>query len=569
QKFFDSWSELFPEDSPWDQEIPVMPLYHVIDQAAKEFSDKTAIDFYGKKYSYAKLLKLINKSTKGLQKIGVGPEMRVGLMMPNCPQYMIMFFAILKCGASVVNLNPLYHVKELKNQIDQLDVKIICTLNINELYNKANNLVQTSVVEKIIIGKFERSLPFFKSKAFQVTKKNKIASVLYNNVNISMRKIISNDGKYKEVDINPIKDIALYQFTGGTTGVPKAAMLTHSNVYSNIYQASSMLNDNILKKGKESIIAVLPFFHIFALTSIMGVGVMKGAKLILHPKFEIRKLLQDVLQKKATILVGVPSIYTAIINYKDLNINDLHSLKFCISGGANLSRTLKDNFEHRINCPIYQGYGLTESSPIAALCPTFDDKLESPKNTIGIPLPGTIISIRDIEDNDKIMNPEEKGEIFIKGPQVMLGYYNKPTDKSHMPEQVIFDGFLKTGDVGFLDKNGFLFIVDRLKEVIICGGVNIYPSIIEEILNSNPAIKESAAIAIEDEYKGQVVKIFVVLKVGLEMTEEKLRDSLKDKLTKLEMPKYIEFVSEIPKTMIGKIDKKALIEVYDDDENDY
>ena len=522
-KFNYVWENLYPEDNSWDQNIDVSTLYSILDEASDNYSSAIAIDFFGKKYTYAKLNRIVNKTAKGLQKIGVKKGSKVAIMMPNCPQYIISFFAILKVGGIVVNLNPLYPIKDLKHQVDDLEASILITLNLSLLYNKANNLLQTTPIEKIVICKFQRSLPFIKASLFKIFRADDIASVMYNYVNISFRKLIKNDGKYKEVKINPKNDTALLQYTGGTTGVPKGAILTHNNVSSNIKQSVAMLD--LMEEGKESILAVLPFFHIFAMTAIMGVGISKGAKLILHPKFELDKLLKDITKNRPTILAAVPAIFTAINNHPNLEGFNLSSLKFCVSGGAALPISVKEEFEEKAGCPIYEGYGLTENSPVATLNPPF---AENKAGSIGIPLPNVVITICNPDNKEEEMPIGEIGEICISGPQVMQGYYN---------DIPLRDGKLYTGDIGYIDSEGYVFVVDRIKEIIISGGTNIYPNKIESELMMHNAIKEVAAIGVDDEYKGQVVKIYIALRTGESITKKDVLHFLENKIAKFEMPK--------------------------------
>lgn len=545
------WESLFPEDRRWDQEIPVEPLYRLIDDAVERFSGHSAIDFLGQKYSYSELASAVDRVAKGLQKLGVKKGTKVGIMMPNCPQYIFSFFGILKAGGSVVNFNPLHTVKDLKYQIDDLGIDIMITLNLNVLYNKANNLLRSTSMERLVICQFESALPWGKKVLFKLLKSNELTNVKYNYSHVSFDEMIENDGKYKPVDTDPEDDVAVYQYTGGTTGVSKGAMLTHKNLYSNIYQCGVMFD--VMQDGKDSVVAILPFFHIFALTAIMGMGIAKGANLILHPKFELEKLLKDIHKKSPTILAAVPTIYSAILNSEEAKGCNFSSLKACVSGGAALPIPVKQEFEEFTACNIYEGYGLTESSPVATLNPTF---AENKPGSIGIPIPGVIVEICDPKDSNKLMPYEEIGEICIKGPQVMKGYYN-PSEDAVNPIQ---NGKLQTGDLGYLTEEGYVYIVDRIKELIISGGVNIYPRKVESEMIKHPYVNEVAVIGVNDDYKGQVVKIFIVVRKGESLSKEEVLSFLEDKIAKYELPKYIEFLEELPKTMIGKIDKKLLVE---------
>lgn len=544
------WEQHFPSDNPWDQEITPAPVFDLFDQTATEFPTNIAVDFLGKKYSYAELEEQINRAAKGLQKLNVTKGTKVGLLLPNCPQYIILFFAILKVGGIVVSLNPVYPIKDLRHQIDDLGVTLIATFNLSVLYTTASKLLQSTTLEKIIIASFEETLPYVKSKLFSWLKRDQLSNVIYNHVNISYESMLENDGNYSPVEIHPESDTAILQYTGGTTGTPKGAILTHKNIYTNIRQCTLMMD--IMEEGKESIMAVLPFFHIFAMTTVMGVGIAKGAKLIIHPKFELQKLLKDINQKSPTMLAAVPAIYTAINHEPTLARYNLHSLKICVSGGAALPDPVKEAFEKYASCTILEGYGLTENSPVATLNPPF---AISKNSSIGIPLPNVVVKICDPEDTTKEMPIGKEGEICISGPQLMQGYYNQ-SDADN--QQVIVNGMLRTGDIGYMDEEGYVFIIDRIKELIISGGTNIYPRTIESEVMNHHAIKEAAAIGVEDEYKGQVVKLYLVAKTGENCSDEEIQSYLSNKIAKYAMPKYIEWMESLPKTLIGKIDKKAL-----------
>ncbi|MCH2037376.1 MAG: long-chain fatty acid--CoA ligase [Rickettsiales bacterium] len=546
-----SWESLFPEHNRWDQELPAKPLSTLIDDAVEKFPNHIAIDFLGQKQTYTELSVAINRVTKGLQKLGVKKGSKVGIMMPNCPQYMLSFFGVLKAGGSVINFNPLHTVKDLKYQIDDLGVDLMITLNLNVLYHKANNLLRSTSMERLVLCEFESELTWGKKFLFKMLRSNEIANLKYNYSHVSFNEMMQNDGEFNPVSIEPDEDIALYQYTGGTTGIPKAAMLTHKNLYTNIYQCS--VTFDVMKPGEESVMAILPFFHIFALTAIMGVGVSKGSKLILHPKFELDKLLKDIHKKSPTILAAVPAIYAAMVHSEDAKKYNLSSLKVCVSGGAALPVPIKEEFESFSGCHIYEGYGLTENSPVATLNPPF---AENKAGSIGVPLPGVIIEICDPKDSTKVMPYGEIGEICIQGPQVMKGYYN-PSEEVANPIQ---NGKLLTGDLGYLTEEGYVYIVDRIKELIICGGVNIYPRKIESEMIKHHYVNEVAVIGVDDDYKGQVVKIFIVVRPGESLSEEDIITYLDGKVAKYELPKYIEFMKELPKTMIGKIDKKVLVE---------
>ncbi|MCD6035722.1 MAG: AMP-dependent synthetase [Rickettsiales bacterium] len=536
----------------WDMDIPVEPLYAVLDEAVRTYPTRIAIDFLGKTMRYAELGQQVAQLTKGLQEIGVKRGVKVGLMLPNCPYYIIAYFAILKAGGTVVNINPLYTVRELQHQIEDSDTQIIVTLNLQALHGKVAKLLNTTPLQKIIIAPFEKSLPFPKNFLFPILKRDVIASAIsYGRVNIAWDTLLANDGKYTPVHLDPLIDVALLQYSGGTTGTPKGAILTHYNLYANMTQCRAALYP--IEDGKHTMLAVLPFFHVFAMTANMNIGLIKGMTLLLHPKFDVEAVLKDIAKKKPSIFAAVPTMLVAFNNHPDIAKYDLTSLALTVTGGAGLPPAVKAGFEALTKSPVVEGYGLTENSPVATLNPLF---AENRAGSIGIPLPQVTVEISDLKDKEKMLPLGETGEVCISGPQVMAGYWN-PKEGMDSP---IIEGRLHTGDIGFIDKDGYVHIVDRLKDMIICGGFNIYPRNLEDAIMEHSAVKEAAVIGIADPYKGEIPKAFITCKTDMSISAEDLQKFLSGKLAKMYLPGQIEFRDELPKTMIGKVDRKALRE---------
>ncbi len=544
------WEKNYPEGIKWDSPIGAEPLYSILDNSAKNYPDNICIDYYGKKYTYAEVLEAANKMAKGLQSHGATKGTRIGLLMPNCPQFIISYYAILKIGGIVVNYNPLYTTNELTHQVTDSGTTMMITLNLNLLFKKTANMLQTTPLTRVIIADFMDSLPFPKNILFGMFKANEIARVAFNTVNILAKELMNNDGKYRPVEINPHEDTAVLQYTGGTTGTPKGAILTHANLYANTIQSGLWFDG--LQEGAEKMIGILPFFHVFAMTVVMNLSIYKACEIIMYSKFDVTLLLKDIDRKKATLMPGVPTLFAAINNHKSLKSYNLSSLKFCMAGGAPLPLEVKEKFEATSGCTLIEGYGLSETSPVAVANPLFG---ENKSGSIGIPFPGTIIEIRDVEGRHGLMQKNEIGEICIKGPQVMKGYLNNPQET----EAVLKGDRLHTGDLGYMDKDGYVFIVDRLKEMIISSGFNVYPREIEEEIYKHPYVTEAAVIGLPDEYRGQIIKAFVVIRTGEKLTSEQLKEFLNGKLAKYKLPSQVEFRKSLPKTMIGKISKKDLL----------
>lgn len=543
------WLKAYPPDVKWDAEIPERRLYALMDHAVERYPKNQAIDFLGKTYSYADIGDKVDRAAQGLQQIGVREGVKVGLFLPNTPYSVIGFFAILKAGGTVVNYNPLYAERELIFQIENSETDYLITLDLKALYDKVPTLLEKTRLKKVVICRMQDVLPFPKNFLFPLLKGKEIAAIPGDDEHIRFSALIANNGRPEEPRIDPLKDIAVLQYTGGTTGVPKGAMLSHANLYANAMQCDMWFPSD---DAPERVIGVLPLFHVFAMTIVMNYSVYKGSAMILVPRFEIEQLLGTVQRAKPTIMPGVPTIFTAINNFPDLGKYDLSSLSYCMSGGAALPLEVKRNFEKLTGCTLVEGYGLSETSPVATANPFVGENKEG---SIGLPVPGTSIDIVSIEDGTP-MPQGQRGEICISGPQVMLGYWNNRA----ATREAMAGGHFHSGDIGTMDKQGYTFIVDRLKEMIIAGGYNIYPRNVEEAIYMHPSVAECAVVGIPDEYRGQSVKAYVVLGPGKSLSGEELKDFLADKISKIEMPSQIEFRADLPKSIIGKILKKVLLE---------
>lgn len=544
------WLTHYPRGIDWHTRLSGRPLYTILDDAASRWGKQTALEFFGKTYSYAKLKEMVDRIARGLHEQGIGKGARVGLFMPNCPQYVMCYFAILKVGATVVNFNPLYSEKEISHQILDANVETIVTVNLANVYPKLVPFIGTTALKRIIGCKFEEAMGLTKRALFTAAKSKDIISYPKDQYHVLLNELLQYPDLVVPPRIDPDKDIAVLQYTGGTTGVPKGAVLTHANLYCNAVQCTLWMNG--LEPGREKMLAVLPFFHVFAMTVAMNLAIYNGLEIIIHPKFDLKTVLHDIHHKKPTLVPGVSTLYATINNYKFLSKYDLTSIKMCISGGGPLPVDVKLEFERITGCRLVEGYGLTESSPVVSCNPLFG---ENKTGTIGMPLPGTIIEVVDIEDDTKVLGVGEVGEICIRGPQVMRGYYNRKDET----DKVIKHGRLHTGDVGLMDADGYFKIVDRLKEMIIVGGYNVYPRNIEEVLYGHEAVAEAAVIGLEHPTRGQMIKAFVVRKDGVQVDAAMLRDYMKQKMSAYAVPHEVEFREALPKSPVGKILKKELL----------
>lgn len=499
--------------------------------------------------SYKHIGEQVTAMSAGLQGIGLKKGERVALLLPNCPLYIIAYYAVLKAGGVVVNCNPLYAENFIANEINDAEAKFLITININVLYSKAYAVLQKTTLEKLLVGTMQSMLPFPKNILFPIVKKHEVATLHVSEKIIKLNSILTSSRHFRPVEINDSDDIAVLQFTGGTTGIPKAAMLTHRNLFANAYQCACWLGRD--RRGKDIMMGVLPFFHAFANTAVMNLSILNAVTIVAHPRFDLRMLVKDIVKKRPTLMPGVPSMFVALNHVRDVRKYDFTSLELCISGGAPLPLEVKQAFEALTGCVLVEGYGLTEASPLVSCNPLYS---EGKSGTIGMPFVQTEVLIEDMENRGTFLPVGGVGELCVRGPQVMKGYW-RHDDETKL---VLWDNILRTGDIAMIDHDGYITIKDRLKEMIISGGYNIYPRAIEEIMYQHPSIKEAAVIGIDDEYRGQAVKLFVALKEGQTLTEEGIKDYLKDKVAKFEMPKDIVFRESLPKTLIGKIAKKEL-----------
>ncbi len=546
------WLNCYPPGVDWHMSFTSDPLYRLLDLAVARYGTATATNFLGKTMTYSEIGRLVDRATAGLQAQGIGRGSKVGLFLPNTPTYIIYYFAILRTGATVVNFNPLYSHEELIFQVADSQTDLMITLDLVALFSKIEKLLVEGHLKRALVCSFSGLLPASKSILFRLFKSKEIAhpakSAVADKI-LSDETLLANDGAYKKVAISPTEDVAVLQYTGGTTGTPKGAMLTHYNLSANMQQIMAWCGG--LEPTKEKIIGILPFFHVFAMTGVMNLSVATAAEIIMMPRFVLNDALKLIAATKPTIMPAVPTVLNAMLNHPKISTFDLSSLKFCLSGGAPLPIEVKRGFEELTGCKVVEAYGLSETSPGATFNP-FDGPVKS--GSIGQPLPGTTISIRAVDDPSKEMPLGQEGEICIKGPQVMKGYWNKAEETTN----AFFDGFFRTGDVGKMDEDGFIFITDRIKDMIICSGFKVFPRHLEEKIYQHPAVEEVTVIGIKDSYRGEAPKAFIKLKAGMTATGADILAFLEPKLSKLEMPSQIEFRDSLPKTMIGKLSKKEL-----------
>ncbi|MXN63658.1 AMP-binding protein [Stappia sp. GBMRC 2046] len=535
----------------WLKAFRPRPLHEYIDEAVSRFADRPAVDFLGKGWTYAELGQMVDQAAAGLKALGVEKGTRVGLCLPNTPYYTTYYFAVLKLGGIVVNFNPLYVQREIAFQARDSGARIMVTLDLKVIYDKVEDVRKEGALDKIVVCRMADILPQPKKFLFSLFKASERADVPNDAAHVFHNDLVAKGGSVEAAEIDPAEDVAVLQYTGGTTGVPKGAMLTHANLSANIEQMRTVFS--AAEPGREKMLCVLPFFHVFAMTVVQNKSIALGAEMVMIPRFELKLLLDTIRRKKITLFPGVPTLYTAINNAELTRKYDLKSIKFCLSGGAPLPVEVKNQFEDLTGCMLVEGYGLTEASPVVSANPLDESRRAG---SIGVPMPGTRVEFRDLDDPSKVMKQGEKGELVAIGPQVMKGYWNRPEETA----KTIENGALHTGDVGYMDDDGFIHLVDRIKDLIICSGYNVYPRVIEEALYQHEAVAEAIVIAVPDDYRGQAPKAFVKLKAGGDVTAEGLKTFLRGHLSTIELPREIEFRDELPKTLVGKLSKKELVE---------
>ncbi len=536
-----SWHKNYPEDIPQQLELTDTSLYRFLENSANCYPDNEAILFLNHRLSYSQLKDRVDRFATALHKLGLQKGVRVAIMLPNCPQIVIAYYAVMRIGATAVMINPLYTERELTYQLKDCQAEAILVLD--QLQPKVTNLLPEVGINLLITTSMQDYLAMDVSQPEALIKSE--AGYRFEGL------LTHAQPDPPEVTIDLANDLALLQYTGGTTGIVKGAMLTHKNLADNVIQTRVWLN--LCEEAKERFFCVLPFFHVFAMTTCMNLSVYLAASMILIPRLEALNLLKQIEQYQPTIFQGVPSLYVAVISHPDVKKYDLSSIKFCLSGGAPLPMEVQQNFEAITGATLVEGYGLTESSPVTHCNPISNMRING---SIGLPLPNTDLKIVDIETGTKELPAGEVGELCIKGPQVMKGYWQMPEETA----KSLRDGWLHTGDMAYIDEKGFTYIVDRKKDIVISLGYNVYPREVEEVLYEHPKVKEAAVIGIADRSRGEVIKAFVVLKEGVEARKEEIIKHCRQHLAQYKVPKHLEFRDELPKSTVGKVLRRVLVE---------
>jgi long-chain acyl-CoA synthetase len=522
----------YPDTIQKHVDIPNLSLPQMLEDAVRKYADKTAMSFYGKTFTYSEFQQLVYAFASALQERGIQKGDRVALLLPNCPQFIISYYGILTAGGIVSQLNPMLVERELEEILADAGARLIVTLD--SLYPKVKSVESRTVLESVILVSFAGE-----------------ASV--EGGDTSFEAFVRSAKKpHEPIAIDPGEDVAILQYTGGTTGKSKGAMLTHRNLVANVIQSCEFFKGRLVA-GEERVLTILPLFHVFGMTSCMNLSVYLGSQMILLPRFKVDEVLETIEREKPTTFPGVPTMYVALTNLPGIETRDVDSIQLCNSGSAPMPYQLLKDFEAKTGATILEGYGLSEASPTTHCNPPFATRKPG---SVGIGVPSTEYKIVDQEAGTVEMPVGEPGELIIRGPQVMKGYWNLPNET----KKALRDGWLYTGDIAKVDEDGYVYIVDRKKDLIIASGYNVYPREVEEVIYTHPSVKEAAVIGAPDSYRGETVKALIVLKEMSVVTEEEMLSYLKANLAPYKVPKRIEFREELPKSNIGKILKRTLRE---------
>ncbi len=536
----------------WDTAFTPLPLAEHLLQTAARTPDAVALDFFGRRMRYGELADQVRRAAAGFAALGVKRGVHVGLFLPNCPQYVIAYYGVLLAGGTLVNFSPLYNAEELSAQVVDSGATIMVSLDVQALYPTLAEVAGHGCLKTLVIGNLPEALPMLKSLAYRLFRRSDRHQLDAPARHVRFHDLLSYSPLADPPMVDPTRDVALLQYTGGTTGVPKGAVLTHANLSVNAQQVMAI---DPHPDAPDRILGALPFFHVFANTCVLNRTILHGGEIVMLPRFELKAALAAISAKAITAIPGVPTMYRAMLESPLLKGTDLSSLRVCISGGAPLPMELKRDFEAATGARLVEGYGLTESSGVVATNPY---EALNKSGSIGQPLPATEIVLLDRDDPTRLANGDEPGELAVAGPQIMAGYHNRP-DQDGVFATIDGKSYLRTGDVARIDTDGYIFIVDRLKDMIAVGGFKVFPSAVEAELYKHPDVREAIVIGIPDTRLGERPKAFVTLVPDASVTGDALLAWLNARVGKHERAVAVEVRDELPKTMIGKLSRKELV----------
>jgi long-chain acyl-CoA synthetase len=540
-----SWPKQFNPDTAVEKK----PLYSLLTDSASKYPSRVFLHYQGRDLLYSQVDDYASRFASALVSLGVKRGDRVAIFLPNIPQFVIAYFGIIEAGGTIVTCSPLYKERELESQLRDSGAKVVIAardvVRGNDLYQSLAGCRDRLSLDHVISASVTDYLPAAKRRLAGLAGVRNVGRP----GTLDFVKLVKGNGPIaRPAEVNPEEDVALLQYTGGTTGVAKGAMLTHYNMYSNaIYTAMALPVTDL-----DIALAVLPLYHIYGMTATMNAPLSAGAQVVLLPQFHVEDVMKTIQKKRVTSFCAVPSMYIAIINNPRVKAYDLRSIRACISGGAALPVAVRKRFIELTGGNLVEGYGLSEASPVTHCNPVHDGVVKD--GSIGLPFPETDAAVVDLDDPEKFLPVGETGELAVRGPQVMKGYWNRPDESAG----VLKDGWLLTGDIAKMDGDGYFYIVDRKKDMVNVGGLKVYPREVEEVLFEHPAVKEAAVVGMPDSFRGEVVRAFVVLKENQRASEKELIEFCAPKMAKYKVPQKVEFVPELPKTLIGKVLRRKL-----------
>jgi long-chain acyl-CoA synthetase len=546
------WLEFYDDEVPDKLEIPFLTIPDLLNNAAERHPKQTALVFLGARLNYRQLKQQVDRFAAALYALDIGQGDRVAIMMPNCPQAVIAYYATLLLGAVTVMTNPLYVERELKHQWGDSGVKIVISLDL--FWPQIEAVRQKLPIEHVVLGGIQDYMPLVKRilAPLELRRRGRWVKVRYGDRTHSFKKLVnSRHGRPPVLDLDP-DSLACLQYTGGTTGLPKGAMLTHRNLIASLAQIRSFL---LFEHGQaeDIALAIMPFFHVYGMNGLMNLGIHLAATLVLIPQPEIKTIVDAIVAERPTFFTGIPALFSALNNYHAIDRVDLTSIEAVFSGSAPLPVEVMEQFEARTGARIAEAYGMTESSSVTHVNPL---KGRRKFGSIGVPIIGTDAKIVDIDDPTKELEVGEAGELMVKGPQVMRAYWHKPEETA----AAMIDGWMRTGDIARMDEQGYFYIVGRKKDMILSAGFNVYPREVEEVLYQHPKVQEAAVIGLPGGLRGERIVAYLKLAPGETATTAEIRSFCREHLAPYKQPRKVIFRDDLPMTLAGKVLRRQLRE---------
>ncbi len=546
------WLKFYDTEVPEQLDVPAITIPDLLKQAAEQYPQQTACVFMGARLNYHTLKEQVDRLAAGLHALGIGRGDRVAIMLPNCPQTLIAYYATLSLGAVTVMTNPLYVERELAYQWGDAGVEMVISMDL--FWPRIDAIRQELPLKQVILAGIQDYMPLAKKllAPLELRRQGKWVKVKYDETVHSFKKLIDHHHESPPVVTIQPEDLACLQYTGGTTGLPKGAMLSHRNLIASLTQIRSFLLYEH-QQAEDIALAIMPFFHVYGMNGLMNMAIHLASTLVLIPQPEIKAIVDAIVAERPTFFTGVPALFVALNNYRAIDQIDLSSIKAVFSGAAPLPVDVMEKFEARTGARIAEAYGMTEASSVTHVNPL---KGQRKFGSIGVPIIGTEAKIVDLAEPTRELGVGEVGELMVKGPQVMQGYWHAPEETA----AAMIDGWLRTGDIARMDEEGYFYIVDRKKDMILSAGYNVYPREVEEVLYQHPKVLEAAVIGLPDGMRGEKIAAYLILKPGETATPAEIRTFCRERLAPYKQPRLVVFRTDLPKSLAGKVLRRQLRE---------